>query len=486
MHTGQLIAGRYRLKQPIGSGGMGIVWRAVDEKLRKPVAVKRGWASGLPHRLGRRISREARIAGRLNHPHVVTLLDVVSDGEDCWLVMEYVAAPSLATVLGHRERLPPAEVAAIGAQVAEALEAVHAAGVVHRDVKPGNVLVGPDGTVKLADFGIARAPWADTTATMSGLVGGTPAYLAPEVANGLEPSAASDVFSLGATLYAAAEGDPPFGSDENPLLILRRAVTGAVPPPQHAGALAPVLTALLDPDPERRPDAARARRLLREHAGERAGGPVAAPGARRRLRRSALVAVPALVAVTAVALVMRIGGQPPAPAAQALPPPPTSTFARPSMLVPSVVGLSDRRATARIDAAGLDVRHGTAVFDSKHRKGVVVRQRPAPGSAVYGHRAVVLVLSKGAPRTRVPGVVGTARATALSMLAGAHLRYAVTEVYDGDVPAGRVVRTSPGAGALVAPGSTVRVYVSKGSRPTLCDKLVRTWLPHVSRQSCRP
>jgi eukaryotic-like serine/threonine-protein kinase len=484
MRTGQLIAGRYRLKQPIGSGGMGIVWRAVEEKLDKPVAVKRGWASGLPHR---RVTREARIAGRLSHPHVVTLFDVVVDGEDCWLVMEYVPAPSLATMLGHRERLPPEEVAAIGVQVAAALEAVHAAGVVHRDVKPGNVLVGSDGLVKLADFGIARAPWADATASVSGHVGGTPAYLAPEVADGLEPSAASDVFSLGATLYAAVEGAPPFGADENPLLILRRAVAGTVPPPQWAGALAPVLTALLDADPDRRPDAAQARRLLREHAGQTGDRAlVAARPARHRLRWSAPVAVTAAAAVAAVALLTRPVGQPAAPAEQVFTPPPTSTFARPSTRVPSVVGMSDKRARARIDAAGLDVRHKAAVFDYKHPKGVVIRQRPAPGAIVHGQGTVVLVLSKGAPRPRVPNVVGQTRATALWMLQGAHLRYAVVGVYDDSVQAGKVVRTSPGAGTAVAPGSTVRVYVSKGPRPTLCDTLVRRWFPTTTRPTCKP
>lgn len=301
MHAGQWISGRYRLEEPIGSGGMGIVWRALDEECGTPVAVKRA-RTGACDLTDRRIAREARIAAKLQHPHVVALLDDVTEGEDHWLVMEYVPAQSLATILADRGRLPAGEVAAIGAQIASALEAVHANGVVHRDVKPGNVLVGPDGLAKLADFGIARAGWADVTATDSGLVGGTPAYLAPEVANGDEPAPASDLFSLGATLFAAVEGAPPFGSEENPLLILRRAAAGRVPAATRAGALAPVLSALLEVDPARRPDAARARQLLAEHAEPSRLGRVDGLGRSRRRTRCAVVGAGTAAALVAALL----------------------------------------------------------------------------------------------------------------------------------------------------------------------------------------
>ena len=260
--TQGLVAGRYRLVELLGSGSMGEVWRAHDERLDRTVAVKQLLpAAGLSEIAARqgteRAMREARITAKLQHPHAVTVHDVVEhDGRPC-LVMEYVPARSLSSVLAERGTLPPVEVARIGQQVAAALAAAHAAGIVHRDVKPDNVLLTEDGGAKITDFGISRAV-GDGSVTGPGIVVGTPAYLAPEIAAGGAATYASDVFSLGATLYQAVEGGPPFGYDENTITLLQRVAEGQFPPPRQAGPLEPLLGWLLRRDPAQRPGMAQA------------------------------------------------------------------------------------------------------------------------------------------------------------------------------------------------------------------------------------
>jgi serine/threonine protein kinase len=196
--------------------------------------------------------REARIAARLQHPNAITVFDVAeNDGEPC-LVMEFLPSRSLSSVLAERGTLSPEEAAKICAQVASALTAAHAAGIVHRDVKPANILLTENGTAKITDFGISRAV-GDVTVTQTGISAGTPAYLAPEVARGHDPSPAADVFSLGATLYNAVEGRPPFGTSQNPLALLHAVATGVVPPAKQAGAATTLLMGMLDAEPEARP-----------------------------------------------------------------------------------------------------------------------------------------------------------------------------------------------------------------------------------------
>ncbi|HET7398828.1 MAG TPA: serine/threonine-protein kinase [Intrasporangium sp.] len=252
-----LLAGRYRLMRRLGAGGMGVVWHAWDERLRRPVAVKqlhaqRGMTEAEAKVASDRAMREARINARLHHPHAVSVFDVVEhDGQPC-LVMQYLPSRSLHAILAEKGRLPPREAARIGAQVASALAAAHEAGIVHRDVKPGNILVTEDGSARISDFGISHAVW-DVTLTSTGLLAGTPAYLAPEVARGERSSFPSDVFSLGATLYAAVEGAPPFGTHENPMALLHQVASGEVLPPSAAGMLTPLLLRMLAPAPQDRP-----------------------------------------------------------------------------------------------------------------------------------------------------------------------------------------------------------------------------------------
>ncbi|TDQ05856.1 serine/threonine-protein kinase [Labedaea rhizosphaerae] len=258
MSTGNdLVAGRYRLGDRIGSGAMGVVWQAHDERLHRTVALKQlllqpGLSAAASEEARQRCMREGRIAARLQHPNAITVYDVAEHDGEPWLVMEYLPSRSLATVLAERSTLSVEEAARIGTEVAAALSAAHTAGIVHRDVKPANVLLGDDGTVKITDFGISRAT-GDVTVTATGMLAGTPAYLAPEVAKGETPTPAADVFSLGSTLYTAVEGHSPFGLSENTLALLHAVAAGKITPPRQAGPMTALLMRLLRTDPRERP-----------------------------------------------------------------------------------------------------------------------------------------------------------------------------------------------------------------------------------------
>ncbi|GAA3463969.1 protein kinase [Saccharothrix longispora] len=256
----EVVAGRYRLVELVGRGASGVVWRARDERLGRVVAVKFLGAADSPDAV-ERIVREGRVAARLRHPHAVTVHDVVEHGGKPCLVMEYLPSRTLAEMVDERGPLPAELVAGVGWQVASALAAAHAAGIVHRDVTTFNVLLSEDGTAKIVDFGVARAI-GEGTVTDARLVVGTPAFLAPEVAAGEEAVFASDVYSLGATLYAALEGHPPVGSTDNPYALLRRVSEGQVAPLRFPGPLGEVLLRVLRRDPAQRPTMAETHALL--------------------------------------------------------------------------------------------------------------------------------------------------------------------------------------------------------------------------------
>ncbi|MGH3938307.1 MAG: serine/threonine-protein kinase [Pseudonocardiaceae bacterium] len=346
----RIIADRYRLEQQIGAGAMGVVWRAHDKRLDRIVAVKQllmqpGLGEVETQAATARAMREGRIAARLQHPNAISVYDVALDDIDDsgtgsqpvpWLIMEYLPSRSLAAVLIERGTLPPQEVARIGRQVAAALTAAHRAGIVHRDVKPGNVLIGADGIVKITDFGISRASW-EAAVTRTGVVAGTPAYFAPEVARGEPRDPPADVFSLGSTLYAAVEGAPPFGLDDNTLALIRTVAEGRVKPPQQAGRLSALLMRMLRDDPAQRPSMSETMLALGVVAG---GGSRAWP-----VRRAAWHPKQAPVGVPAIpAQAMR-------PAVEALPHPPRpETEAAPQ--IPAVDGEA-RGATRRRRHAAL-------------------------------------------------------------------------------------------------------------------------------------
>jgi len=262
----RVIAGRYRLLSPLGEGGMGTVWRARDEVLQREVAVKEVRApAGLPahevERMYARLEREAWAAARISNRNVVTVYDVAAEDGRPWIVMELVRGLALSDLLDAEGPLPPRRAAHIGAEVLAALRAAHEAGVLHRDVKPGNVLISNDGRIVLTDFGIAMVE-GSSALTMTGEVIGSPEFLAPERALGRTPGPESDLWSLGVLLYAAVEGNSPFRQN-TPLSTLRAIVDEPLPIPRRAGPLAPVIEGLLAKDPAERTSAEQAERDLR-------------------------------------------------------------------------------------------------------------------------------------------------------------------------------------------------------------------------------
>ncbi|WP_410625264.1 protein kinase domain-containing protein [Amycolatopsis sp. cmx-8-4] len=240
---GTIVGGRFRLDQPIGRGRAGIVWLAFDTRLFRTVAMKRMY---LPVGAGDRAEQaraaamqEGKDAARIEHASAIKVFDVLPEGQDVWLVMEYIPSRSMATFLAEHGRLTPDQAAALGIQLGNALAAIHAAGFVHRTLEPGTVLLADDGGVKLTDIGISGG-------------GPSPAYVAPEVARGLPPSPPADVFSLGSTLYTSVEGVPPFGDDGQ----------SSERPAQNAGVLTAALRKMLRADPATRPTMADTVRAL--------------------------------------------------------------------------------------------------------------------------------------------------------------------------------------------------------------------------------
>ena len=232
---GSIVGGRYRLDQPIGRGRAGIVWLAFDTRLFRTVAMKRMYLPvGLPpdraEQARAMVMQEGKDAARIEHPSAITVFDVLPDGQDVWLVMEYIPSRGMSTFLAEHGRLTPEQAASLGILLGDAMAAIHGAGIIHRTLEPGTVLLADDGGVKLTDIGIT---------------GGGPhaAYRAPEVTRGGAPSPAADVFSLGATLYTAVEGVPPFGDDGN----------SSERPAQNAGVLTGALRKMLRADPATRP-----------------------------------------------------------------------------------------------------------------------------------------------------------------------------------------------------------------------------------------
>ncbi|GAA2576853.1 serine/threonine-protein kinase [Streptomyces lienomycini] len=303
---GRVIAGRYRLHERLGRGGMGIVWRATDQLLVREVAVKalpldETLSAAEARRRREHTLREARAVAQLQHPHVIVVHDVVEDDERAYMVMEFVDGGSLADRVLTRGPVGPQEAARIGIALLDALGTAHTAGILHRDVKPSNVLIADDGRVVLTDFGVAQVAGA-TTLTESGSFVGSPEYTAPERMSGAGTGPESDLWSLGVLLCAVLSGASPFHRDSLGG-VLHAVVTEEIRPPAQAGPLLPVVRGLLERDPRRRLDAASAERMLRAYLSTGrtpATAPTSPAGeplrARRSVKRGVLMAVLLVVA----------------------------------------------------------------------------------------------------------------------------------------------------------------------------------------------
>ncbi|MBD0671435.1 serine/threonine-protein kinase [Streptomyces sp. CBMA156] len=269
--TGRLLAGRYRLNGVLGRGGMGTVWRAEDEMLGRTVAVKELRMNASvdeeeKHRLITRTLREAKATARIRHSSAVTVFDVVDEDDRPWIVMELVESRSLADVVREDGPLAPARAAEIALDVLGVLSAAHALGILHRDVKPSNVLIGEDGRVVLTDFGIASVE-GDASVTSTGMLVGAPSYISPERARGQKPGPPADLWSLGGTLYAMVEGRPPYDRG-SALATLTAVMTEDLATPANAGSLGPVIEGLLAKDPAERLDASQTRSMLKRVVAE--------------------------------------------------------------------------------------------------------------------------------------------------------------------------------------------------------------------------
>jgi serine/threonine-protein kinase len=487
--VGRLLDNRYAVRERIARGGMATVYAATDTRLDRPVAVKvMHPALAEDPDFVERFHREARSAARIRSPYAVTVTDQGTDDGVVFLVMELVHGRTLRSVLSEHGRIGPAEALDILAPVAEALAAAHAAGIVHRDVKPENVLLGDDGRVQVTDFGLARAIEPSRLTAAAGVLIGTMAYLAPEQVTAGEVDARADVYAAGVMLFEMLVGQPPFDGD-SPLAVAYKHVHEDVPAPSEVVPQLPpemdwLVLRATDRDPDARPsdgrallaEIASARRALARHdewqsdrteplpypgagaapvhqteaisLGEAETTKVARPQRRRRLSRGWIVALIVLL-ITALAGVSAwwLGN---------------GRY----VSAPRVVGLSQASAAATRKAGHLDVTMDAPVFSETVPPGEVAAQKPSAGARVTRGRHVHLALSRGPERYTVPSIGDATVAEAKTALATTHLKVGKTiPAYDMTVTKGHVIRTDPAAGTKQKPGAVVNLVVSQGPPP---------------------
>jgi serine/threonine-protein kinase len=483
---GRLLDDRYRLDHIIARGGMATVYLANDLRLDRVVAVK------VMHRalaedpdFVARFTREAKAAARVSAPEVVAVHDQGTDPGTglAYLVMEYLPGTTLRHLLEERGAQPPHRAMALMEPVLIALAAAHAAGLVHRDVKPENVLLGDDGRVKVTDFGLARAVETSNVTQTTGLLIGTVAYLAPEQVESGTADARSDVYAAGVLLWELLTGSPPYAG-ETPLSVAYRHVHEDVPAPSTlvGGIPAPLdelVVAATRRDPAARPaDGAAFLRALRVVMGAPpaaahptlmvprrlpdAEGPAlpeppvrtttaaAAPVGRRRRRRGPRIVT---LVITVLALLALTGGY--------------YLGSYRNTETPSVLGLTLAKATSTLETAGLRVERGKDLFSESVPAGRVLKQDPAPTNEVRRNGIVTVQLSKGPDRRAVPDVLGKDLATARTALveAGLQVADAPTSRYSASVPVGQVLSSNPKPGTKLRPGAAVALVVSKGPEP---------------------
>ncbi len=484
----QVYSNRYEVVRGIARGGMSEVYLARDRHLDRPVALK-----VLTSALSRdpsfveRFRREAQAAANLSHPNIVAVYDWGQEEGTYFIVMEYIDGHSLRDVLRAQTTIEASRAAGIGAEVANGLSFAHKAGVVHRDVKPGNVLIESSGQVKVTDFGVARAD-ASEALTQTGSVMGTATYFSPEQAQGLVVDGRSDVYSLGVVLYEMVCGTPPF-SGENPVSVAYQHVREPVPSlrerrPDVPAGLEQIIMTALEKDPNRRYQSADDLRadLLRVRRGrEIVGGPLtgvvtevpsvgatAAGGAAGS--RTAVAAVPTAsprkrnpwaIAAIVVLLLALVGG-----AAFLLTRQLGSTegggaadVTVPNMVTDPPTNILEARQ--KLKDAGFTVSIDPIVSDSQPA-GAVVSQTPAGGTVAKEGDDIRLGVSRGPADARIPDVTGSEQAAAVAEIEAAQFTTTTSDEASPDVASGRVIRTNPAAGELRPKGSNIQVIVSSG------------------------
>ncbi|HEV2439755.1 MAG TPA: PASTA domain-containing protein [bacterium] len=488
--TERRLGGRYDVLDLIAEGGMAHVYRGrrLDDGTLVAIKILRDQYAHNEEFVAR-FEREAQAAARLSHPRMVRIFDHGRDGDVHFIVMEYIDGEDLKTHLRRAGPLDEARVRAIGAQVCEVLEYAHKAGIVHRDIKPQNILLTPDGGVKVTDFGIARA-LAATGITETGTVLGSVQYISPEQARGLGVGWPADLYSLGVVLYEAATGTLPFDAD-TPIAIALRHMHEPAPLPRRDGArlgrdLESIILKALAKDPNHRYRSAqdmaddltgrtahwRAASAAESTAIVRTGGR-AARGAGwhpRAARRS----VPLMVA--AVVLLATFGGM--AWGWQAL----NAYLNVPEVVVPDLVGRSLSEAETIARQRRLNVQVVQQVHTATLPTGSVVSQDPPAGTSVKVNRAVGLVTSLGPEMVAVPDVRGRSLEDTRFAVEQARLVVGeIRETYDGTVPSGFVITQGPAPGATVARGTPVNVTVSKGQQAIVLPNLVGRSLDDARR-----
>ncbi|WTO37770.1 Stk1 family PASTA domain-containing Ser/Thr kinase [Streptomyces achromogenes] len=503
--VGQVLDGRYRVDARIAAGGMATVYRALDTRLDRVLALKvMHPALAADGSFVERFIREAKSVARLDHPNVVQVFDQGTDGSYVYLAMEYIAGCTLRDVLRERGAVQPRAALDILEPVLAALGAAHRAGFVHRDMKPENVLIGDDGRVKVADFGLVRS--VDTVTSTTGAVLGTVSYLAPEQIENGTTDPRVDVYACGVVLYEMLTGAKPYAG-ESPAQVLYQHLHADVPPPSAlvpglAGALDELVASATARAPEDRPEdavallaeARRARLTLTEE--QLNALPPQALTAEHDSAEDRTSVIPRALTVprprpvgedaldeSAVDRTARLQTPPVPPRRRPVRPPRSVLALVVAVLVvlgvgagvwyinsgqftkvPPLLAKTEAQARDRLESAGLDVGRVERAYSDTVERGTVIGSDPAPGARIRDHGKVTLTVSLGPETVNVPNVEGQTLAKARARLKADGLEPGmVTREFSEDVPRGSVIRTAPDAGTKRHAGSAIALTVSKGS-----------------------